>query len=276
MRLKRKYIIAIIVFCVLVCGASVIGWIAFGSLTTLVLLSMALVLMLGVFAILAFATFRMMRVQSLNEFAQIESLMSLYNGLDITAPLPPSRGWAVSPDFAAILASLIQEHRPGLVVEAGSGLSTLISAYVLRKNGGGQVISLDHNEVYAAATTRNVAAHGLEDLARVIFAPLIRTSIHEKDWLWYDTKALQNVQSIDILVVDGPPASTQRLARYPALPILAPFLSDNAIIVIDDAFRPDERQMVARWLEEFDGFTARDVDTEKGTVILQRNVTSAG
>lgn len=275
MRLKRKYIIAIIVFCVLVCGASVIGWIAFGSLTTLVLLSMALVLMLGVFAILAFATFRMMRVQSLNEFAQIESLMSLYNGLDITAPLPPSRGWAVSPDFAAILASLIQEHRPGLVVEAGSGLSTLISAYVLRKNGGGQVISLDHNEVYAAATTRNVAAHGLEDLARVIFAPLIRTSIHEKDWLWYDTKALQNVQSIDILVVDGPPASTQRLARYPALPILAPLLSDNAIIVIDDAFRPDERQMVARWLEEFDGFTARDVDTEKGTVILQRHVTSA-
>ncbi len=276
MRLKRKYIIAIIVFCVLVCGASAIGWIAFGSLTTLVLLSMALVLMLGVFAILAFATFRMMRVQSLNEFAQIESLMSLYNGLDITAPLPPSRGWAVSPDFAAILASLIQEHRPGLVVEAGSGLSTLISAYVLRKNGGGQVISLDHNEVYAAATTRNVAAHGLEDLARVIFAPLIRTSIHGKDWLWYDTKALQNVQSIDILVVDGPPASTQRLARYPALPILAPLLSDRAIIVIDDAFRPDERQMVARWLEEFDGFTARDVDTEKGTVILQRHVTSAG
>lgn len=272
MPLQRKDAIAISACFILFAAASAIGWVVFGPVTLIGSLSV----MFGAFIFLLVAIFRKIQVWLRHSFAQTEALVSLLNYLDVVAPLPPSRGWAVSPDFAAILVSVIREHQPKLIVEAGSGLSTLISAYTLRKNGGGHVISLDHDESFAAATARSVSAHGLGDIASVAFAPLQHTAIGEKDWLWYDTKALENVKSIDLLVVDGPPAQQRRMARYPALPILASRLSDNAIIVLDDASRPDEQRMVTRWLKEFGGFSVRHVNTEKGTVILQRQTTPKG
>ena len=35
-----------------------------------------------------------------------------------------------------------------------------------------------------------------------------------KSWLWYDVKQLEQLAPIDMLLIDGPPMATQRLARY--------------------------------------------------------------
>ena len=95
--------------------------------------------------------------------------------------------------------------------------------------------------------------------------------IGERSWLWYDLDALEDVTSIDMVIVDGPPGNIQRLARYPALPLLADRLSDKAVVVLDDCFRHAEKEIVARWLRDYPGFTDQTIGTEKGTVILRKS-----
>jgi hypothetical protein len=73
-----------------------------------------------------------------------------------------------------------------------------------------------------------------------------------RDFSWYQTDVFADLQGIDLLVVDGPPARASLEARYPALPTLRDRLSPNAIVVLDDAGREDETQIVERWCAEFD------------------------
>jgi hypothetical protein len=73
-----------------------------------------------------------------------------------------------------------------------------------------------------------------------------------------------------MLIIDGPPGNIQHLARYPALPLLFHLLSDDVVVLLDDAFRADEREIVKRWLKEFGGFSLEEIDAEKGAAILRR------
>ena len=212
---------------------------------------------------------RQRRAQA-RDYRQIESLFSLFGVLPIRHPLPPLRGWAVSPDFGVLMVSLILERKPGCIVELGSGASTLLAAYALQRVGSGRVISLEHDQAYAAASAEEVRRHGLEAFAVVRHAPLRRLELEGQSWLWYDRTLLDDVAEVDLVVVDGPPGNLQRLSRYPALPILLPRLSPGAVIVMDDYRRRDEREIVSRWLREFEDFSAREVSTEKGATVLRR------
>lgn len=202
-------------------------------------------------------------------YRQVESLFFLFSTLKFRHPLPPMRVWAISPDFANLIISLTRECRPKVVLEIGSGVSTLISAYCLQENKEGVVISLDHDKQFMAVSAGNIVKHGLQDIATVKYAPLKETMIEGKLWQWYNTKQLHHLGRVDMLIIDGPPERTQKLARYPALPILFPLLSDDAVIILDDADRPDETEIVKRWLREFPDFSLETVDTEKGTAILR-------
>ncbi|MCS3708348.1 hypothetical protein GGP62_003370 [Salinibacter ruber] len=54
-------------------------------------------------------------------------------------------GWAMDAHLAETIVRLIQQERPQLVVECGSGQSTLLVASCLRKLGGERrIVSLDH------------------------------------------------------------------------------------------------------------------------------------
>jgi len=47
-------------------------------------------------------------------------------------------------------------------------------------------------------------------------------------------------------------------------------LSPRAVILVDDARRPDEQEMVRRWIEQVPGLKREDYQTEKGTIVLRR------
>lgn len=205
-----------------------------------------------------------------NHYRQVEALTSLYGTLDIRIPLPSMRGWAVSPDFAREVARLVVEVKPRTIAELGSGVSTVIAAYALRSNGGGRIVSLEHDQEWFAKTARLIDEHGLTDIAEVVHAPLTRHTIAGADWRWYETRGVDGMGPVDLLVVDGPPCSLQPLARYPALPLLVGLLSDTAVIVLDDTNRPDERETVVRWEREYGPFTVEAPLTEKGCAILRR------
>jgi len=86
-------------------------------------------------------------------------------------------------------------------------------------------------------------------VAEVRLAPLRSLRVDGEDYRWYDTAAVEDLDGIDLLLVDGPPAAVGPLARYPAVPRLESKLSPTATIILDDAARSDERQILMRWTE---------------------------
>jgi hypothetical protein len=202
---------------------------------------------------------------------QVQSLLYIYSSLKLRRPLPPMRDMAISPDFAATLVSLVLEKQPKTILEFGSGTSTLLCGYCLEQLGGGKIFSVDHELKYANQSRDSLRDHGLDGFAQVIHAPLREVTTAAGSWMWYDTAFISSLPAVDLMIVDGPPGWLQKLARYPALPLLVDHLSPSAMILVDDTDRPDEMNMIEKWLVEFPGFMQfSNLIHEKGTVVLKR------
>lgn len=209
------------------------------------------------------------RGEIMENFRQFEALHGLYWDLKPGMSLPPTRGWAGSPDFLKEVASHILNNKPATIVECSSGVSSIVIAWCLRQNGHGHAYSLEHAPEYADATRKLLVRNGLDQWVTIIDAPLIETTTDLGKQPWYDISGL-DVDRIDTLVIDGPPANTARLARYPAGPILFNKLSAIGTVLLDDANRPDEREMTDRWMAAFGFSKINKPLTEKGLVILQK------
>ena len=183
------------------------------------------------------------------QMREIESLHQLYGGFAPRAPMPSSGHWALNPTDLLALLHLVERRRPALVVELGSGTSTLWLAYALERIGG-RIVSLDHDPRYAAKTREMLRAHGLDAVAEVRDAPLRQITVRDAEFDWYDVSAVTDLKDIDLLLVDGPPGSIGPLSRYPALTVLRPRLAPGATVVLDDFGREDERETLRRWVSE--------------------------
>lgn len=223
---------------------------------------------------LQFALFRRTRQHQDEQLRQIQALLSLHKQIPLRAPLPPLTGWAASPALAQTLHALVRDVQPRHVVELGSGASTLVVAYGLEANGFGHITSLDQDAHYGAATTEQLRLHGLTARARVVHAPLRPWTLDGQTWSWYDLTDLPD-EKIDLLIVDGPHGELQRLARYPALPALIDRLAPDAVIVLDDANRPDEQRILDRWCERYEELALSYAPSPKGTAILRRRAVAA-
>ncbi|MEQ8674224.1 MAG: class I SAM-dependent methyltransferase [Aggregatilineales bacterium] len=210
------------------------------------------------------------QIESFHHYRQLEALTSIHALIKVRHPLPPMRIWAISPDFALLVLSLVTINRPKHIVELGSGTSTLISSYALQKIGEGKVTSLEHLAQFAKESERGVAKHGFEGTATVVHAPLKTWEKDGQIWKWYDIKDKSALDKIDLLIVDGPPGFTCKLARYPALPELYDQLNEGAFILVDDVMRDDETEMINRWLDEFNLEIVEIIPNEKGAAILRK------
>ncbi len=204
------------------------------------------------------------------QFRQLEALQGLYVELQLDKSLPPTRGWAASPDFLIELVRHARIARPEVVVECSSGTSTVVLARSLQLNGCGKVYSLEHDPHYAQQTRDLLARHGLTDWAVVLDAPLEAMQIGNAPYHWYRSSVLPPLPAIDMLVIDGPPQATGRLARYPAGPVLLPRLAHGGAVFLDDAARPDEQEAVQRWHAEFADLQVASRNCEKGCAVLSR------
>lgn len=204
-------------------------------------------------------------------YKQVEALLALQNRLTLRAPLPSMRGFAISPDFANIIVDVIEAYPPQHILELGGGVSTLIGGYCLQKQGSGRLISVDHTETFSGKTRENVLKHNLGNMAQVIHAPLRTFELHGEAFEWYDVSVIPTIQTIDLLIIDGPTQwdNPRRHVRYPALPLLHQQLASGALILIDDADREDEQWMVEQWLGEFPVEIVTVFDTEKGAKLLR-------
>jgi len=202
-------------------------------------------------------------------YQQIQALIVLDRRLNLPFALPPLRGWAASPDFLLLLAEHVHRQQPEVMVECSSGASTVVLAQCAKQNNKGHVFSLEQDVDYANKTRQELIKQGLQDWATVIDAPLQGYSFSGQIYQWYTLNDGIKFKPIDMLVIDGPPASLNRCARYPAGPLLLPLLNKNGVVFLDDADRADEQEIVKNWLQEFPGLAKEKHDCEKGAACLK-------
>jgi len=200
----------------------------------------------------------------------LRATVALYSTVQFRLPLPPMGGWAIGPDFACELVREIIRRRPRAILELGTGASTLVSGYALEMGGGGKIVSVEHQMEYSSLSALNIKDHQLGDTAQVIHAPLKDVVIGGETFPWYDPSCFPQDRLFDMLIVDGPPGHLRPLARFPALPMLMKALTPDAIIVLDDANRPDEVSIIDRWDREYGPFAVELRSTRTGMAILRR------
>jgi predicted O-methyltransferase YrrM len=205
-------------------------------------------------------------------FRQLEALQNLSAVLPANDVLPATRVWAASPDLLVVLVDLVITERPSLVVECGSGASTLWLALAMRRfKIDGRIIALEHDPAFGGKTRDLLARHDVADLAEVRDAPLESFSLDGQTYSWYARPAWENLTGIDLLFVDGPPATTAPLARYPALPLLSGSLSPAGVAVLDDLIVPDMQKVLQLWLDAYPDFSSEILPLEKQAAVLRRS-----
>lgn len=208
-----------------------------------------------------------LQLDRIHDTNQVESMQWIYQQFQPKVAFPPMRVIAGSPDFFKVIVEHCIQSQPRVIVEAGSGVSSVVISEWLRSaESNAAHYALDHLEKYAGETAQKVENPN----SKVLFAPLKSYSIDGKNWKWYDIAGLEQIEQIDLLVIDGPPEDIQREARFPALPLLWDKLSAHAIIILDDTNRPDEQAIIKKWKAAY-GLKERYLYTEKGTTVLYRS-----
>lgn len=243
-------------------GLMVTGWLAFGAL------AIGIVLILGI-ALVLLILLQIRREYRLHS-EQTEALFEVY--FSLSEGLPPLREtgvWAASPDFLRLVYKRIRTEEPGLVVELGSGSSTIVGGHALRQNGTGHLVSLEHSKEHARESRKMVSVHSLGEYSEVLYAPLTHHTLDGETWDWYGLEDFDPEAPIDLVIVDGPPGHLQKLSRYPALPLLSNWLSDDATFIVDDGDREDEKIIVGKWTKENPSITSEYRKTQRGAYLLK-------
>lgn len=206
-----------------------------------------------------------------NAVRQLEAHARIQRFLGPDQQMPELHGWPISADFGALLLDLLERHDYDLVLEFGSGASTVLMAASAKRHAAARaarglpptaLLALEHLPEYHAQTASMLQASGLEALARLALAPIRPfTTADGQTFPYYDARdaVAEVVRSLGrpatalkvLLMVDGPPSATGPRARYPALPLALEFLAGARLdILLDDYRRDDEKQVAQAWLDD--------------------------
>lgn len=166
----------------------------------------------------------------------------------LNAPFFPASRFALAPSALLTLVNDIVQNRRQVVLELGSGASTLHIAKALTLTGG-MAITVDSDRAWLDKVMATAREAGLAERLSPVFAPLQDGADGEA---WYDPKpifAAIGDRKVDLLLVDGPPAHdrTRAYARRPAAAHLKDRLAPNVSIYLDDIHRPSHAKIAREW-----------------------------
>ena len=163
----------------------------------------------------------------------------------------------------------IIKKRPRVIVECGSGLSTIVIAYALslyEEEMSSNFYSLENDERWLKLTESNAAMLGLTDYIELIHSQMSEYIFEEKTYYSYKLSALVGL-SIDLLLIDGP---SPKYGRYAVLPSFLDALSENAQIILDDVYRQSEKKCLDSWTSLADISLIGYIPKGHGLALLQK------
>ena len=160
--------------------------------------------------------------------------------------------WALDADTLEFISASLERLCPRVLVEFGSGSSTLLLASYAARHEGTRVVSVEQDVAEAEKTRARLGAHGLEKYVDIVVCP-----IDEEGRLQCLVRALANVlgpHEADWFLIDGPAGPPG--CRVHVLPALLKYARPGACWYLDDAFRKGELDALAT----FDADTGLAVD----------------
>ena len=150
-------------------------------------------------------------------------------------------------------------------------MSSIVIGRLLAQRGG-KLTTVEHNDAWGTVVRSQIERERLTDVVDVVPSSL---EPHSASWSgapWYSADSVALLPGgIDLLLVDGPPGYGEDMAhsRYPAMSALAHRMAPNGLVMLDDADREPEREIVARWSEEVPGWTF-GIDSTSGLAVGNR------
>jgi len=175
--------------------------------------------------------------------------------------------WSMHPRGLDLLERHIQENRPRVILEFGSGVSTVcLSRYMYELHGEGDrvyVLSVDQDTDYAVQTGRLLDKYGLGRNTKVVVAKLKEQEVDGTKTTCYDIgaegllnkKSSEGASVADMLVVDGPAGESG--VRFGVMPLARQWLAPDAWVFMDDALRQGELWVAEQWAQR--GLSVRGV-----------------
>jgi len=162
--------------------------------------------------------------------------------------------WRLSAWTLNLLERQIRHLEPQVVLEFGSGVSTVCLARYMQELHGNlnrtYVFSIEQDADFAQETMRLLKALQLDQYVRVICAPLRSQVIEGVQTTCYDLThtRLQSVLGThrpDFVLIDGPVGESD--TRFGDLALVRDFLAPQARFFMDDALRDEELQVARLW-----------------------------
>jgi len=158
-------------------------------------------------------------------------------------------GWTLDGETITFLWNLLQQEQPRVIIECGSGLSTLVFARGFETYGFGSsnscsLVSLEQNLWVKKAVETRLQACGLEHHVSVMHSRVSRA----RGEYQLDPNTLRahlGSEKADWVVIDGPAGPDG--CRASTLPLLAQFCRPGARWFLDDAYRDGELEVLNNW-----------------------------
>lgn len=172
-----------------------------------------------------------------------------------------SSEWPLPSRTAAFLARLIRQYDLGRALEFGAGTSSVVLAHALAEPGG-MLTSLERSPEWCTAQWEAIGRLDAVDARLVPSRLVFRTFRSGAAWCFERAPAaLAERGPFDLVLVDAPQSW---VGRAGALHSALPHLTKGAIVVVDDAGREGERNLIAGWLRAYPGMRLAAFDPEFG------------
>jgi predicted O-methyltransferase YrrM len=148
-----------------------------------------------------------------------------------------------------LIPAILREaaYTDGPILDCGSGLSTILLGMVAQERNG-HVTSLEHIPEWAEQVNEFLKSFRI-DSVDVHLTPLKSYG----DFDWYDVSGMRfsGKDPFSLVVCDGPPGTTTRGGRFGLVPVMLDFLRPDCVILLDDANREPEQEVLDRWSSEY-------------------------
>jgi hypothetical protein len=153
--------------------------------------------------------------------------------------------WAIDQAGIDVIWKTLEKIKPKVIVEFGSGSSTLVFASWLKQRNASDnsCISIEQDEREAEATRSRLVKHGLSKYVFVIVAPVNKDGCYELP----DDKIREIIaqRKVDFVFIDGPSGPTG--CRINTREVILPYLEKQCYWLLHDALRDGEMSIVKQW-----------------------------